>query len=53
MSWYVLIATFTLAYSTTLANVKADAPARSGGWMQAEIVRNWLTYKEAEQLVGL
>lgn len=21
--------------------------------MQAEIVRNWLTYKEAEQLVGL
>jgi excisionase family DNA binding protein len=24
-----------------------------GGWMQAEIVRNWLTYKEAEQLVGL
>jgi excisionase family DNA binding protein len=24
-----------------------------GGHMQAEIVREWLTYKEAEQLVGL
>jgi excisionase family DNA binding protein len=26
---------------------------RRGGKVQAEIVREWLTYKEAEQLVGL
>jgi excisionase family DNA binding protein len=30
-----------------------NANERSGGWMQTEIVRSWLTYKEAEQLVGL
>jgi excisionase family DNA binding protein len=26
---------------------------RRGGWMQAEITREWVTYKEAEQIVGL
>jgi excisionase family DNA binding protein len=36
-----------------LADAKAGTPTRTGGWMQAEIVRSWLTYKEAEQLVGL
>ena len=28
-------------------------PRGKGGRVQAEIVRGWLTYKEAEQLVGL
>jgi excisionase family DNA binding protein len=53
MSWYALMVAFTLACNTRLADVKTSALMMSGGWMQAEITREWVTYKQAEELSGL
>ena len=54
MSWSALMVAITLAYSTMFSRrqgVRVDEILAE--WMQAEITREWVTYKQAEELSGL